>query len=216
MVVDGEGELTLSPVDEFSLPYPWLFLQDVGYPEFLNIRPYMSQSSGEPVMYGLYAVLVHSGHGCHAGHYYCYVKVSAPACGRACVTWRCPLVQVQAWPPWKVALFVVVFRACCCFGEWRAKMSLKPIPLGALGSLPLDGTPEGLPAGPNAGALVEAQEGCVLVGDAVLLRPEIPFRGESSHLLGQQEGTGIQSTLRSHTQSQTSIRHFNVKSLLVH
>lgn len=51
-------------------------LQDVGYPEFLNIRPYMSQSSGDPVMYGLYAVLVHSGYSCHAGHYYCYVKVS--------------------------------------------------------------------------------------------------------------------------------------------
>ncbi|KAG9264600.1 ubiquitin carboxyl-terminal hydrolase 36-like [Astyanax mexicanus] len=48
--------------------------KDVGYPEFLNIRPYMSQSSGDPVMYGLYAVLVHSGYSCHAGHYYCYVK----------------------------------------------------------------------------------------------------------------------------------------------
>uniref|UniRef100_A0A7N6B2E1 ubiquitinyl hydrolase 1 n=1 Tax=Anabas testudineus TaxID=64144 RepID=A0A7N6B2E1_ANATE len=52
------------------------FVQDVGYPEFLNIRPYMSQSSGDPVMYGLYAVLVHSGYSCHAGHYYCYVKAS--------------------------------------------------------------------------------------------------------------------------------------------
>uniref|UniRef100_A0A8C3X1M8 ubiquitinyl hydrolase 1 n=1 Tax=Catagonus wagneri TaxID=51154 RepID=A0A8C3X1M8_9CETA len=51
--------------------------KDVGYPEFLNIRPYMSQSSGEPVMYGLYAVLVHSGYSCHAGHYYCYVKASS-------------------------------------------------------------------------------------------------------------------------------------------
>ncbi|XP_077022253.1 ubiquitin carboxyl-terminal hydrolase 36 isoform X2 [Tamandua tetradactyla] len=50
--------------------------KDVGYPEFLNIRPYMSQSSGEAVMYGLYAVLVHSGYSCHAGHYYCYVKAS--------------------------------------------------------------------------------------------------------------------------------------------
>lgn len=49
----------------------------MGYPEFLNVRPYMSQSSGEPVLYGLYAVLVHSGYSCHAGHYYCYVKVSA-------------------------------------------------------------------------------------------------------------------------------------------
>ncbi|XP_077475555.1 ubiquitin carboxyl-terminal hydrolase 36 [Stigmatopora argus] len=50
--------------------------KDVGYPEFLNIRPYMSQSSGDPVRYGLYAVLVHSGYSCHAGHYYCYVKAS--------------------------------------------------------------------------------------------------------------------------------------------
>uniref|UniRef100_A0A8C3KY14 Ubiquitin carboxyl-terminal hydrolase n=1 Tax=Chrysolophus pictus TaxID=9089 RepID=A0A8C3KY14_CHRPC len=50
--------------------------QDVGYPEFLNIRPYMSQNNGDPVMYGLYAVLVHSGYSCHAGHYYCYVKAS--------------------------------------------------------------------------------------------------------------------------------------------
>lgn len=39
----------------------------------------MSQSSGDPVMYGLYAVLVHSGYSCHAGHYYCYVKVSRVA-----------------------------------------------------------------------------------------------------------------------------------------
>ncbi|NXS66687.1 UBP42 hydrolase, partial [Pandion haliaetus] len=50
--------------------------KDVGYPEFLNIRPYMSQNNGDPVMYELYAVLVHSGYSCHAGHYYCYVKAS--------------------------------------------------------------------------------------------------------------------------------------------
>ncbi|KAM6376793.1 ubiquitin carboxyl-terminal hydrolase 36 isoform 2-T2 [Pluvialis apricaria] len=50
--------------------------KDVGYPEFLNIRPYMSQNNGDPIMYGLYAVLVHSGYSCNAGHYYCYVKAS--------------------------------------------------------------------------------------------------------------------------------------------
>ncbi|XP_078081791.1 ubiquitin carboxyl-terminal hydrolase 36 isoform X2 [Mustelus asterias] len=50
--------------------------KDVGYPEHLNMRPYMSQNNGEPVNYGLYAVLVHSGYSCHAGHYYCYVKAS--------------------------------------------------------------------------------------------------------------------------------------------
>ncbi|XP_064006865.1 ubiquitin carboxyl-terminal hydrolase 36 isoform X3 [Pogoniulus pusillus] len=50
--------------------------KDVGYPELLNIRPYMSQKNGDPIMYALYAVLVHSGFSCHAGHYYCYVKAS--------------------------------------------------------------------------------------------------------------------------------------------
>ncbi|NXE16700.1 UBP36 hydrolase, partial [Lophotis ruficrista] len=50
--------------------------QDVPYPEFLNVRPYMSQKNGDPVMYGLYAVLVHSGYSCHSGHYYCHVKAS--------------------------------------------------------------------------------------------------------------------------------------------
>ncbi|KAM9258218.1 ubiquitin carboxyl-terminal hydrolase 36 [Cariama cristata] len=51
-------------------------IKDVGYPEFLDIRPYMSQKKGDPVMYKLYAVMVHSGYSCHAGHYYCYVKAS--------------------------------------------------------------------------------------------------------------------------------------------
>lgn len=48
----------------------------MGYPEFLNIRPYMSEPKGDPITYGLYAVLVHSGYSCNAGHYFCYVKVS--------------------------------------------------------------------------------------------------------------------------------------------
>ncbi|XP_072522744.1 ubiquitin carboxyl-terminal hydrolase 42 isoform X2 [Salminus brasiliensis] len=50
--------------------------KDVRYPEYLDMRPFMSQSHGEPQVYGLYAVLVHSGFSCHAGHYYCYVKAS--------------------------------------------------------------------------------------------------------------------------------------------
>ncbi|XP_037259045.1 ubiquitin carboxyl-terminal hydrolase 36 isoform X2 [Falco rusticolus] len=50
--------------------------KDVEYPEILNIRPYLSQSNGHPVLYKLYAVLVHSGYSCHSGHYYCYVKAS--------------------------------------------------------------------------------------------------------------------------------------------
>ncbi|XP_008436360.1 ubiquitin carboxyl-terminal hydrolase 42 [Poecilia reticulata] len=50
--------------------------KDVKYPEYLELRPFMSQSQGEPQIYGLYAVLVHSGFSCHAGHYFCYIKAS--------------------------------------------------------------------------------------------------------------------------------------------
>nr|XP_020471519.1 ubiquitin carboxyl-terminal hydrolase 42 isoform X2 [Monopterus albus] len=50
--------------------------KDVKYLEYLDLRPFMSQSQGEPQFYGLYAVLVHSGFSCHAGHYFCYIKAS--------------------------------------------------------------------------------------------------------------------------------------------
>ncbi|XP_070617310.1 ubiquitin carboxyl-terminal hydrolase 42 isoform X2 [Erythrolamprus reginae] len=50
--------------------------KEVKYPEYLDIRPYMSQHNGEPIIYALYAVLVHTGFSCHAGHYYCYIKAS--------------------------------------------------------------------------------------------------------------------------------------------
>uniref|UniRef100_A0A8C5LQF3 Ubiquitin carboxyl-terminal hydrolase 36 n=1 Tax=Leptobrachium leishanense TaxID=445787 RepID=A0A8C5LQF3_9ANUR len=48
----------------------------VAYPEHLNLRPYMSQNTREPIIYSLYAVLVHAGSSCHSGHYYCYIKAS--------------------------------------------------------------------------------------------------------------------------------------------
>ncbi|KAG9329094.1 hypothetical protein JZ751_007666 [Albula glossodonta] len=51
-------------------------MQDVRYPEYLDMRPFMSQPHGEPLVYLLYAVLVHSGFSCHAGHYYCFIKAS--------------------------------------------------------------------------------------------------------------------------------------------
>lgn len=50
--------------------------KDVKYPEYLDIRPYMSQPNGEAIIYVLYAVLVHTGFNCHAGHYFCYIKAS--------------------------------------------------------------------------------------------------------------------------------------------
>ncbi|KAM9557320.1 ubiquitin carboxyl-terminal hydrolase 42-like [Guaruba guarouba] len=48
--------------------------KDVKYPEYLDLRAYMSQSTGEPLIYSLYAVLVHSGFSCNAGHYICFIK----------------------------------------------------------------------------------------------------------------------------------------------
>ncbi|XP_039630945.1 ubiquitin carboxyl-terminal hydrolase 42 [Polypterus senegalus] len=48
--------------------------KDVRYPELLDIRPYMSQSVGEHLLYDLYAVLVHAGTNCNNGHYLSYVK----------------------------------------------------------------------------------------------------------------------------------------------
>ncbi|XP_074866905.1 ubiquitin carboxyl-terminal hydrolase 42 isoform X2 [Carettochelys insculpta] len=51
--------------------------KEVKYPEYLDMRHYMSETDGEPVFYRLYAVLVHTGFTCHSGHYYCYVKASS-------------------------------------------------------------------------------------------------------------------------------------------
>nr|XP_032822794.1 ubiquitin carboxyl-terminal hydrolase 36-like isoform X4 [Petromyzon marinus]XP_032822795.1 ubiquitin carboxyl-terminal hydrolase 36-like isoform X4 [Petromyzon marinus]XP_032822796.1 ubiquitin carboxyl-terminal hydrolase 36-like isoform X4 [Petromyzon marinus] len=50
--------------------------KDVSYPERLNLRPFMSVPNGASLHYSLYAVLVHSGYSCYAGHYYCYIKAS--------------------------------------------------------------------------------------------------------------------------------------------
>ncbi|VTJ90217.1 Hypothetical predicted protein [Marmota monax] len=48
--------------------------EHVHYPECLDMQPYMSQQGRGPLVYTLYAVLVHAGVSCHSGHYYRYVK----------------------------------------------------------------------------------------------------------------------------------------------
>ncbi|KAK4806103.1 hypothetical protein QYF61_005475 [Mycteria americana] len=53
-----------------------LDIKVVEYPEYLDLRPYTSQTAGEPLLYALYAVLVHHGGSCCAGHYFCYTKAS--------------------------------------------------------------------------------------------------------------------------------------------
>lgn len=51
-------------------------LEVVKYPERLDLGTYMSEGTGGPLLYTLYAVLVHEGFRCQAGHYYCFVKVN--------------------------------------------------------------------------------------------------------------------------------------------
>uniref|UniRef100_A0A803VUK2 Ubiquitin carboxyl-terminal hydrolase n=1 Tax=Ficedula albicollis TaxID=59894 RepID=A0A803VUK2_FICAL len=51
--------------------------QVVEYPECLDLRPYMSDPDREPLLYSLYAVVVHSGHTCLGGHFFCYIKVQS-------------------------------------------------------------------------------------------------------------------------------------------
>ncbi|CAG2162257.1 unnamed protein product [Oppiella nova] len=48
----------------------------VTYPERLNLRPYMSDNKGAPIIYKLNSVLVHLGGSCNSGHYFCYVRNS--------------------------------------------------------------------------------------------------------------------------------------------
>ncbi|XP_017177923.1 ubiquitin carboxyl-terminal hydrolase 17-like protein E isoform X1 [Mus musculus] len=46
----------------------------VSYPEFLDLKPYLSEPTGGPLPYALYAVLVHDGATSNSGHYFCCVK----------------------------------------------------------------------------------------------------------------------------------------------
>ncbi|KAK4806122.1 hypothetical protein QYF61_005494 [Mycteria americana] len=59
----------------------------VEYPEYLDLRPYTSQTAGEPLLYALYAVLVHHGGSCCAGHYFCYTKVKSSLLPRRGKMW---------------------------------------------------------------------------------------------------------------------------------
>ncbi|OWK53063.1 Ubiquitin carboxyl-terminal hydrolase 42, partial [Lonchura striata] len=48
----------------------------VEYPEYLDLRPYMSDTAGGPLLCSLYAIVVHSGDTCFEGHFLCYAKAS--------------------------------------------------------------------------------------------------------------------------------------------
>ncbi|KAM5312329.1 ubiquitin carboxyl-terminal hydrolase 17-like protein 6 [Glossophaga mutica] len=48
----------------------------VHYPECLDMQQYLSQQNTGPLVYELYAVLVHAGRNCHNGHYFSYIKAA--------------------------------------------------------------------------------------------------------------------------------------------
>lgn len=48
----------------------------ISYPEELDLRPYMSDTTKSPIKYQLSAVLVHVGHSSNSGHYFCYIRNS--------------------------------------------------------------------------------------------------------------------------------------------
>ncbi|XP_049993722.1 ubiquitin carboxyl-terminal hydrolase 17-like protein B [Alexandromys fortis] len=74
--------------------------REVSYPESLYFQPYVSQSSGGPLVYALYAVLVHNGQTCHSGHYFCYVKAGNGQWYEMddCTVNRCDVILVLRQP----------------------------------------------------------------------------------------------------------------------
>lgn len=48
--------------------------KEVQYPECLDLQPYLCEQRAGPLVYVLYAVLVHAGWSCHSGHYFCFIK----------------------------------------------------------------------------------------------------------------------------------------------
>ena len=65
-------------VAHFSLAHclVCLLAQPIEFKERLSLGAFTSDRETDPT-YSLYAVLVHSGHSIHSGHYYCYVKSPA-------------------------------------------------------------------------------------------------------------------------------------------
>ncbi|XP_015785624.1 probable ubiquitin carboxyl-terminal hydrolase 16 [Tetranychus urticae] len=61
---------------DYNRIYGGKITKKIAYPETFNIRPFMSDSKGSPILYKLNAVLVHLGSTSNSGHYYCYIKSS--------------------------------------------------------------------------------------------------------------------------------------------
>ncbi|KAL6032089.1 hypothetical protein STEG23_029372 [Scotinomys teguina] len=74
LTIETASKVLLLVLNRFSVFTGGKVDRKVSYPESLDLRPYMSQSHGGPLVYTLYAVLVHAGVTCYCGHYFCYVR----------------------------------------------------------------------------------------------------------------------------------------------
>lgn len=74
LTVHRASKVLLLVLNRFSDFWGKKVNREVSYPEFLDLQPYLSQPTGGPLPYALYAVLVHDGATPHRGHYYSCVK----------------------------------------------------------------------------------------------------------------------------------------------
>ena len=78
----------------------------------LDLAPYMSVRPRGAVPYDLYAVLVHSGHSVHSGHYYAYVR--APnGIWHICDDTNVAQVGTCGGWPWPACLPEALWQAAC-------------------------------------------------------------------------------------------------------
>ncbi|XP_006991849.3 ubiquitin carboxyl-terminal hydrolase 17-like protein B [Peromyscus maniculatus bairdii] len=77
LTIETASKVVLLVLNRFSDFTGGKVNRHVSYPESLDLRPYMSQPEGGPLVYALYAVMVHAGMTCHCGHYFCYVRAGS-------------------------------------------------------------------------------------------------------------------------------------------
>ncbi|RLV98091.1 hypothetical protein DV515_00011085 [Chloebia gouldiae] len=113
--------------------------QVVEYPEYLDLRPYMSDPVGEPILYSLYAVVVHTGRTCLGGHFFCYTKVKSSfppdreerVLGSQMILTALRAVKLGEFLLWGWIGLVLV---CSWFGSFLCRNT---VPLSRDGCLPL-------------------------------------------------------------------------------
>lgn len=83
-------------------------LLQVDFEPTLDLSPYMSKPPAVPALYDLYAVLVHSGHSLHSGHYYSFVR-SGTGMWHVCDDTNVSQVRLFLFEVWEN-----YGKLCCC------------------------------------------------------------------------------------------------------